>query len=192
MSMYDQPATYRNRRPSFSSGPSFGAGQGFPPYNDPFRPGRDGFNDRGQFSDPYNAGGYPEVSGPPPGPPPPRMPSGPQNGPVPNAPPPLVSQPFPPNGGFGSFPPPGAMGTSYSMSTREQRPSPPFEPPSGFEPTGAPPPRAAAAYPDSYDNSPLSDNYFPPPIDDGFGAADARLAPVAVLVPPRCCLRHRR
>jgi hypothetical protein len=24
-----------------------------------------------------------------------------------------------------------------------------------------------AAYPDSYDNSPLSDNYFPPPMDDG-------------------------
>jgi hypothetical protein len=27
-----------------------------------------------------------------------------------------------------------------------------------------------AAYPDSYDNSPLSDNYFPPPIDEGFSA----------------------
>jgi hypothetical protein len=59
------------------------------------------------------------------------------------------------------------MNTSYSMGNREQHPSPPYET-SGFEPTGGPP-RAAAGYPDSYDNSPLSDNYFPPPLDDGFG-----------------------
>lgn len=65
------------------------------------------------------------------------------------------------------------MNTSYSMSTRE-RPSPPYEA-SGFEPTGAPP-RSAAAYPDSYDNSPLSDNYFPPQIDDGFSARGRTLS----------------
>src|SRR6266702_3002879 len=160
MSMYDQPTSYRNRRPSFSSGPSFGASQGFPPHND-FR--RDGFSDRGQFGDPYS--GFSEVSGRP-GPPPipPRLPSGPPPDLPPPPPPDLQS--FPPANNFGSYTPPGAMATSYSMSTRE-RPSPPFET-SGFDPTGRPPPRATAAYPDSYDNPPLSDNYFPPPMDDGF------------------------
>ncbi|KAI0253142.1 hypothetical protein BJV78DRAFT_1197037 [Lactifluus subvellereus] len=119
--MYEQPHTYnRTRRTSFS------AGQTFAPYNDPFRPGRDGFND------PYNNG---------------------------------YSEQFPPAGGYGSYPPPGAMGTSYSMGNREQPPSPPE--PSGFDPTGVPP---RAAYPDSYDNSPLSDSYFPAQLDDGFGA----------------------
>ncbi|KAN0140255.1 hypothetical protein V8E53_002151 [Lactarius tabidus] len=134
MSMYDQPTSYRNRRPSFSSGPAFGTAHsqgGFAPHND-FR--RDGFSDRGQFGDPYASG---------------------------------FSESFPQSNGFSgsSYPPPGIMNTSYSVGTREQHPSPPFEP-SGFEPTGGPP-RAAAAYPDSYDNSPLSDNYFPPPMDDG-------------------------
>jgi hypothetical protein len=160
--MYDQPTSYRNRRPSV--GPSFGA-QGYPPHNDTFR--RDGFSDRGgQFGDQYN-NGFPEVSGSgPPGPPP--LP--PRDGPYPNNAPPLppASQSFPQSNGFGSFPqPPGIMNTSYSMGNREQHPSPPYET-SGFEPTGGPP-RAAAGYPDSYDNSPLSDNYFPPPLDDGFG-----------------------
>jgi hypothetical protein len=134
MSMYDQPTSYRNRRPSFSSGPAFGTAhsQGFAPHNDFRRDG--GFSDRGQFGEQYGNG---------------------------------FSESFPQSNGFGSsYPPPGIMNTSYSMGTREQHPSPPFEP-SGFEPTGAPPPRAAAAYPDSYDNSPLSDNYFPPPMDDG-------------------------
>jgi hypothetical protein len=163
--MYDQPTSYRNRRPSFSSGPAFGTAHsqgGFAPHND-FR--RDGFSDRGQFGDPY-ASGFSEVSGeqgPPPLPP--RMPPGPNFN---DSPPfPSVSQSFPQSNGFSgsSYPPPGIMNTSYSVGTREQHPSPPFEP-SGFEPTGGPP-RAAAAYPDSYDNSPLSDNYFPPPMDDG-------------------------
>lgn len=162
MSMYDQPA-YRNRHPSFSSGPSF-SGQGFPSHNEHFR--RDGFSDRGQFGDQYN-NGFPEVSDGPSGPPP-LPPHHPTSGFSPNAPPP-TSQSFPQANGFGSFPPPGVMNTSYSMSNREQYPSPPFEQ-SGFEPTGGPPLRTAAGYPDSYDNSPLSDNYFPPPIDDGFGA----------------------
>jgi hypothetical protein len=145
MSMYDQPASFRNRRTSF------GAGQAFAPYTDPFRPSRDGFND------PYNTG-YSEVSGPT-GPPATTMP-------IPNAPPPPASsQQFQPAGGYGSYPPPGAMGTSYSMGTREQTTSPPE--PSGFDPTGVPP---RTAYPDSYDNSPLSDSYFPPQLDDGFGS----------------------
>ena len=161
MSHYGQSTSYRDRRPSFSSGPSFGGAQGFASHND-YR--RDGFSDRGpgQFGDSYN-NGFPEVS---------------DNGPPPLVPPypssgqsldygPTTSQSFPQSNGFGSYPPPGVMNTSYSMSNREQHPSPPFEP-SGFEPTGGPPPRAAAAYPDSYDNSPLSDNYFPPPVDDGF------------------------
>ena len=139
--MYEQPHPYNRTRRT-----SFGAGQNFAPYTDPFRPGRDGFND------PYNTG-YSEVSGP--SGPPPTMP---------NAPPP-PSQPFPPAGGYGSYPPPGAMGTSYSMGTREQPPSPPE--PSGFDPTGVP---HRTAYPDSYDNSPLSDSYFPAQLDDGFGA----------------------
>jgi hypothetical protein len=150
MSMYDQPQ-YRSRRTSFS------AGQSFAPYTDPFRPTRDGFND------PYNPG-YSEVSGQA-GPPPASMPM-----PMPNAPPPPASsQQYPPPGSYGSFPPPpGAMGTSYSMGNREQYTSPPE--PSGYDPnpTGVPPPRAA--YPDSYDNSPLSDSYFPQQLDDGFGA----------------------
>jgi hypothetical protein len=165
--MYDQPTSYRSRRPSFSSGPAFGTAHsqgGFAPHND-FR--RDGFSDRGQFGEQYGSG-FSEVSGqqgPPPLPA--RMPYGPD----PNDPPPFpsASQSFPQSNGFSgsSYPPPGIMNTSYSMGTREQHPSPPFEP-SGFEPTGGPPPRAAAAYPDSYDNSPLSsDNYFPPPMDDG-------------------------
>jgi hypothetical protein len=151
MSMYDQP--YRSRRTSFS------AGQSFAPYNDPFRPPRDGFND------PYN-NGYSEVSGQAGPPPPASMPM-----PMPNQPPPPASsQQFPPPpGNYGNFPPPpGAMGTSYSMGNREQYNSPPE--PMGYDqnPTGVPPPRAA--YPDSYDNSPLSDSYFPQQLDDGFGA----------------------
>jgi hypothetical protein len=133
MSMYDQPTSYRNRRPSFSSGPSFG-GQSFPPQND-FR--RDGFSERGgQFGDSYS-NGFPES--------------------------------FPQANSYGSFPPPGVMNTSYSMGNREQHHSPPFEP-SGFDPTGGSFSRPATGYPDSYDNSPLSDNFIPPPMDDGFGA----------------------
>ena len=165
MSMYDQPTSYRNRRPSFSSGPAFGTSQSFAPHNDFRRDG--GYSDRGQFGDPYAGSGFSEVSGqhgPPPLPP--RL----QSGSSPDDPPPLLptSQSFPQSNGFGSsYPPPGIMNTSYSMSTREQHPSPAYET-SGFEPTGAPP-RAAAAYPDSYDNSPLSEPYFPPPMDDGVG-----------------------
>ena len=156
MSMFDQPTSYRNRRPSFGTAHS----QGFAPHNDFRRDG--GFSERGQFGDSYGSG-FSEVSGQQGPLTPPRMPPGPN----PDSPPYPTSQSFPQGNGFGSsYPPPGIMNTSYSMSTREQYPSPPFEP-SGFEPTGAPPPRAAAAYPDSYDNSPLSDNYFPvPPMDD--------------------------
>src|SRR6266702_6950764 len=101
MSMYDQPTSYRNRRPSFSSGPSFGASQGCPPHND-FR--RDGFSDRGQFGDPYS--GFSEVSGRP-GPPPipPRMPSGPPPHLPPPPPPPLLSLP-PPHHSRSHPPPP--------------------------------------------------------------------------------------
>jgi len=111
MSMYDQPTSYRNRRPSFSSGPAFGTSQSFAPHNDFRRDG--GYSDRGQFGDPYAGSGF--------------------------------SESFPQSNGFGSsYPPPGIMNTSYSMST-------------------------PAAYPDSYDNSPLSEPYFPPPMDDGVG-----------------------
>jgi len=61
------------------------------------------------------------------------------------------SESFPQSNGFGgsSYPPPGVMNTSYSMGT-------------------------PAGYPDSYDNSPLSDNFFPPPMDDGFSAPPVR------------------
>jgi hypothetical protein len=54
------------------------------------------------------------------------------------------------------------------MGNHEQYTSPPE--PSGYDqnPTGVAPLRAAN--PDSYDNSPLSESYFPPQLDDGFGA----------------------
>jgi hypothetical protein len=57
------------------------------------------------------------------------------------------------------------------MGNPEQSPSEP----SGHDqnPTGVPPPRAA--YPDSYDNSPFSDSYFPPQL--GFGARSRTFSP---------------
>jgi len=63
------------------------------------------------------------------------------------------SESYPQSNGFAgsSYPPPGIMNTSYSMGT-------------------------PAAYPDSYDSSPLSDNFFPPPMDDGFSARGRTLS----------------
>ena len=174
-SIYDQPSSYRNRRPSLS-GQAFGTSNSFAPHND-FR--QNTFSDRGQYNDPYGNGsgsGFSEVSGQS-GPLPPlaQMPSGPS--PDEYDPPLPLSQSYPQSNGFAGSsypPPPGMMNTSYSMGTREPFSSPPFES-SGFEPTGGQFPRAAAAYPDSYD-SPLSDNFFPPPMDDGFSARGRTLS----------------
>ena len=147
--------SFRRRGSSFSSG-------GIPPHVDAFRPSRDGFN---------NDYSYSEVSGPP-------------NGPPPNSafghssysnfhnnntlPPPssLPQSSFAP-GGSGSFPPPppGSISASYPMGNSEQHSFGGFDSPPGFNPTGIPPP--ATGYPNSYDNSPLSDNQFPALVDEG-------------------------
>jgi len=111
-------------------------------------------------------GGYPEVSGPPNYPPPLTGPgrSSYSSMPNPNIPPPAsLSQSYPSNGpGFS-----GGMGTSYPMSNREQTSFPGgFDTP-GMSSTGIPPP-AGAPYTNSYDNSPLMDSQYPPPLlDDG-------------------------
>jgi hypothetical protein len=170
---YDQSNSYRNRRPSFS-GQAFSSSNSFAPHND-FR--QNAFSDRGQYNDPYGSGtgsGFSEVSGQSGPLPPLAMPSGPSPDDFDTSLP--ISQSYPQSNGFAgsSYPPPGIMNTSYSMGTREQHPSPPFET-SGFEPTGGNFSRSAAAYPDSYD-SPLSDNYFPPPMDDGFSARGRTLS----------------
>jgi hypothetical protein len=124
------------------------------------------------MNDPFN-NGYSEVSGPD-GPPPSNMP-------MPNAPPP-PSQ-FPTQGGYGPYPPPppGLMGTSYSMGNREQLNSPPEA--SGFEPTSMH--HSRTAYPDSYENSPPSDAYYPPPpLEDGFSGRGRALSTSGGFNPP--------
>jgi hypothetical protein len=72
-------------------------------------------------------------------------------------------EPFQP-GGPGSFPSSGGMPASYSMGgTREPYSSSPYD--SGMNSTGLPPPGPSAAYSNSYDSSPLSDNQYT--LDDG-------------------------
>jgi hypothetical protein len=155
---------YHTRRRSFSGGfPAGGGGGGgfAPPHNDGgYR--RDGFS-----SDPYNSS-YQEVSGPPSNPPP-GMSQGrppPSNMPFPNdlSPPSLESQPFQ-SGGPGSFPSSVGMPASYSMGGTREQPysSSPYD--TGMNSTGLPPPGPSAAYSNSYDSSPLSDNQYP--LDDG-------------------------
>lgn len=155
---FDQYHTTRRR--SFSGG--FPTGGGFPPPHSDGGYRRDGFN-----SDPYNSS-YQEVSGPP-SYPPPGMPQGrppPSNMSYPNdlSPPPLASQPYS-SGGPGSFPSSGGMPASYSMGgQREQYSSSPYD--TGMNSTNLSPPGPTAAYSNSYDSSPLSDNHYP--LDDGF------------------------
>lgn len=150
---------HNTRRRSFSGG--FPTGGGFPPPHSDGGYRRDGFN-----SDPYNSS-YQEVSGPP-SYPPPGMSQGrppPSNMPFPNdSPPPLVSQPYS-SGGPGSFPSSGGMPASYSMGgQREQYSSSPYD--TGMNSVNLSPPGPTAAYSNSYDSSPLSDNHYP--LDDGF------------------------
>jgi len=136
-------------------------------------PGYDSFSRRsfsgtgpspnGGFND---FGGYPEVSGPPNYPPPLTGPgrSSYSSMPNPNIPPPAsLSQSYPSSGpGFS-----GGLGPSYPMSNRDQTSFPGgFDTP-GMSSTGIPPP-AGAPYTNSYDNSPLMDSQYPPPLlDDG-------------------------
>jgi hypothetical protein len=160
-----------NRRPRSHSGSGFGPNSGFPPHTEmAFRPGRDNFN---EFS---------EVGGPP-GHPPPNSGFGHMN--MPNAPPPSsFSQPF---SGPGSFPPPGGMGSSFPMGTREHDSFSGFDSPPGMNSNGF----AGPAFSNSFDGSPLSDNHFPPPMDDGgFSRGRSHSAgggfgqPPAILPPP--------
>jgi hypothetical protein len=163
---FDQYHTTRRR--SFSGGfPAGGGGGGFPPPHSDGGFRRDGFS-----NDPYNSS-YQEVSGPPSHPPPGmsqtqgRPP--PSNMPYPDddlSPLPPSSQPFQ-SGGPGSFPSSVGMPASYSMGgTREPYSSSPYD--TGMNSTGLPPPPGPhAAYSNSYDNSPLSDNQYP--LDDGGG-----------------------
>jgi hypothetical protein len=165
-----------NRRPRSHSGSGFGPNSGFPPHTEmAFRPGRDNFN---EFS---------EVGGPPNHPPPSSGFGRSMN--MPNAPPPSsLSQSFP---GPGSFPPPAGMGSSYGMGTREHDSFSGFDSSPGMHPTGFPHP-SGPAYPNSFDGSPLSDNHFPPPMDDGGFSRGRSLSaggggfggPPALLPPP--------
>jgi uncharacterized protein DUF6741 len=157
---------YHSRRRSFSGGYASGGGFAPPAHGDGgYR--RDGFNDRGGFNDSYNNGGFQEVSGPPPYPPP-GMPQGrppPLNMSSPDSlpPPPPPSQPFP-SGGPGSFPSSMGMPSPYPMGTREPYSSSPYD--SGMNSAGLPPPSGPPAYSNSHDSSPLSDNQYA--LDDNF------------------------
>jgi hypothetical protein len=140
------------RRSSFSgSGSGFGPGSGFPPGTEAaFRPGRD-----------YNEM-YPEVSGPPGYPPPSNSGVGRSFQSMPNAQhSSSMSQSYQ-SGGLG-YASSGGMPSSYP--TREHNSFTHDSP--DMEQTGMPP--ATAAFPSSYDGSPLSDNLVPPLLDDGFG-----------------------
>ena len=161
---YDQ---YGTRRRSISGG--FPAGGGFPPpHSDGGGYRRDGFNnDPYNNSSSYNNSSYQEVSGPP------TYPPGMSQGRLPTSnmsypddefsvPPPL-SQSYA-SGGPGSFPSSAGMPASYPMGgTRELYSSSPYG--TGMNSTGLSP-LGTAAYSNSYDNSPLSDNHYP--LDDGF------------------------
>ena len=152
--------SFRRRGSSFSS-------SGVPPHVDAFRPGRD------NYSNDYS---YPEVSGPPNGPPPHTGFAQSSYSVHDNVPPSssLHQSSFAP-GGSGSFPPPppGSMSASYPMGNSEQHSFPGFDSPQGFNPTGVPPP--ATGYPNSYDSSPLSDNQFPALVDDGGFSSRGRI-----------------
>jgi len=76
-----------------------------------------------------------------------------------------------PSGGPGFS---GGMGTSYPMSNREMTPFPGgFDTP-GMSSTGIPPPAAAPYTNNSYDNSPLMDSQYPPPLFDDGGYSRGR------------------
>lgn len=151
--------SFRRRGSSFSS-------SGVPPHVDAFRPGRELSGRGDNYNNDYN---YPEVSGPPDGPPPHSAFGHSSFSNVYNNLPPSSSLPQSSFGlgGSGSFPPPppGSMSASYPMGNSEQHSFTGFDSPPGFNPTGIPPP--AAGYPNSYDSSPLSDNQFPALVDEG-------------------------
>jgi hypothetical protein len=150
--------SFRRRGNSFSS-------SGVPPLVDSFRPGRDN-----SFNNLNNDYSYPEVSGPPNGPPPHLAFGHSSYSNIHNSVPPPSSMPqaFPP-------PPPGSMSASYPMGNSEQHSFHGYDSPPGFHPTGMPPP--ATGYPNSYDSSPLSDNQFPALVDEGgFGGRGRTLS----------------
>jgi hypothetical protein len=138
MSSYDQ----FHRRRSFSGGFPGNGGLAPPPHSD------GGY----RYNDPYNSS-YQEVSGPPTYPPPNAAQGRYQSDmSFPDSPPSFSSsQPFQSGG---SFPSSAGMPSSFQLGTREQ---PPFatndSPPTGMLPQ-------PAAYSNSYDSSPLSDNQF--------------------------------
>lgn len=155
---------FHPRRRSFSGG--FPAGGFAPPAHSD-----GGFRRDGGFNDPYNSN-YQEVSGPPSYPPPPGAQGrASTNMPFPNSPPPLSSsQPF--QSGGGSYPSSVGMPASYPMGAREPNSFPAYDS-MNMNQNGLPPP--PAAYSNSYDSSPLSDNQFVS-LDDNYGTRQRTLS----------------